>query len=768
MANYIGRRIVPRHDGIWDPSREYEELVIVLHEETGVSYLSRKPVPAGTEIYNTAYWSVCSQFSEQVRLAEENLNQTAKDVTEKMEAAEVRINEGLSATKKSVEESLSHTTDTLTKTVEAAREDLETGRAAMDQNTAVLNARMDTIASGTTEDTEVLDARVDSSGETHASLGDHLRSKAQKYYANGLPFSYVGPVNINTTDCQVEFPGNFIYLGANGNRLLTAPDPVPYNPEALLTYLCFDTVNRTLVTYDWSESPMEEDVVMFVVDCKAPIRSYGQFPFQVDGKRPFAAKTLTAEMLEDGSVQGAKLADGAVTTVKLEDAAVSAKKLAPDALMSHAFDLEVSPCVYFQGKYEVLEDGAYHYYLDEYEQGYSGGGIKVARASRFDKLYIQMDYCNEQRMQYYVTGSKLVNLGTIAGTGGEVQTVNLEIPSAKLEEAGYTDDFIQVMFTTNTTYDMTIAKVRAHYFNIDASYFGEDYSKLHTQTDTNTEQISLLSETASGLSEQVLGLREDTGSLQEKMEALSGQQALYMGKKILFLGDSITALGTSERGWVRYFNEIIQPSLSVNLAVSSARWCDYSDTVYDGNPVFSGPDQNHNNVMGNQVEKLLRGKDTTHPSYSQVDEYQEFDMILIACGTNDGLPSGEIEPSFTAENEVVAIEELDRTGFASAFRYSIEKLQGMYPDARIFICTPIQGYITTRSYTQTKQKGDYLKLLAGRMSLPVIDTFCCGICDIYEKKNANGRYLIDGLHPNAAGAKRMGLYNAAAVAAMYR
>ena len=111
--------------------------------------------------------------------------------------------------------------------LEANRLDLEAGRAAMDQNTTVLNARMDTIASGTTEDTEVLDARVDSSGETHASLGDHLRSKAQKYYANGLPFSYVGPININTTDCQVEFPGNFIYLGANGNRLLTAPTLCP-------------------------------------------------------------------------------------------------------------------------------------------------------------------------------------------------------------------------------------------------------------------------------------------------------------------------------------------------------------------------------------------------------------------------------------------------------------------------------------------------------------------------------------------------------------
>ena len=65
-------------------------------------------------------------------------------------------------------------------------------------------------------------------------------------------------------------------------------------------------------------------------------------------------------------------------------------------------------------------------------------------------------------------------------------------------------------------------------------------------------------------------------------------------------------------------------------------------------------------------------------------------------------------------------------------------------------------------------KEDYLKLLAGRMSLEVIDTFCCGICDIYEKKNANGRYLIDGLHPNAAGAKKIGVFNASAVIASYR
>lgn len=153
-------------------------------------------------------------------------------------------------------------------------------------------------------------------------------------------------------------------------------------------------------------------------------------------------------------------------------------------------------------------------------------------------------------------------------------------------------------------------------------------------------------------------LSKTISSVSTDMQVVLKQKSAFTGKKILFLGDSITALNTSERGWVRYFNEIIQPEKFVNLSVSSARWCDYEDSVYDGNPVFSGPDQNHNNVMGNQVEKLIRGKDKTSPHYKEVTAYADFDMILIACGTNDGVPSGDMEGSFTSENEMVAIEEL--------------------------------------------------------------------------------------------------------------
>ena len=84
-----------------------------------------------------------------------------------------------------------------------------------------------------------------------------------------------------------------------------------------------------------------------------------------------------------------------------------------------------------------LDEGAtIHHFLTEYESGYYGGGIKVPRAERFDKLYVEMDYCNDQLMHYYVVGSKLVNLGSIASTDGKPKRITLEIPSQKLEDAG--------------------------------------------------------------------------------------------------------------------------------------------------------------------------------------------------------------------------------------------------------------------------------------------------------------------------------------------
>lgn len=66
MPKYVGRRIVPKHGGIWDKTKEYEELIIVLCQETGVSYISKLPVPAGTEIFNEHYERLVDDLRERL------------------------------------------------------------------------------------------------------------------------------------------------------------------------------------------------------------------------------------------------------------------------------------------------------------------------------------------------------------------------------------------------------------------------------------------------------------------------------------------------------------------------------------------------------------------------------------------------------------------------------------------------------------------------------------------------------------------------------
>ena len=72
-------------------------------------------------------------------------------------------------------------------------------------------------------------------------------------------------------------------------------------------------------------------------------------------------------------------------------------------------------------------------------------------------------------------------------------------------------------------------------------------------------------------------------------------------KRILFMGDSITELGTRERGWVKYFNEILQPKIFVNTAVIGARLSNESDVRLNGEPAFCGDNTDYNqNVLLNQ------------------------------------------------------------------------------------------------------------------------------------------------------------------------
>ena len=113
MAEYVGRRIVPRHAGVWVIQKEYEELMVVLDAATGDSYISRLPVPAGTALSDENYWMLFSLYSAQIAEAEKHLEDTASEIREELAGTEKRIGEALSETESRIGESLTATENRL-------------------------------------------------------------------------------------------------------------------------------------------------------------------------------------------------------------------------------------------------------------------------------------------------------------------------------------------------------------------------------------------------------------------------------------------------------------------------------------------------------------------------------------------------------------------------------------------------------------------------------------------------------------------------------
>ncbi len=230
------------------------------------------------------------------------------------------------------------------------------------------------------------------------------------------------------------------------------------------------------------------------------------------------------------------------------------------------------------------------------------------------------------------------------------------------------------------------------------------------------------------------------------------------GKRVLFMGDSIMALYMENRGWPKYFCELLEPAHHACVAVPGAHWCDYENSVLDGNPVFN-PGDYSGNTMSNQMEKIKLQKAAGNPDFA------DFDVIIMAAGTNDDMPEcAEIcDAQFCRDGAYVPLDEVDRKTWGGAVRYVCESLYELYPNAYQFICTPVQAVDNIRPFRSILEKGRALKEIAARLSVRYIDTLYCGIYGRYEKWEENGRCLADGLHPNANGAKQMGFFNAMAV-----
>lgn len=80
IKKYIGARYAPQFMGAWDKASEYAALCVVYNNEQ--SYVSRKTVPANTEITNTEFWIKSADWNAQVTQYNQNVEQYKAEVLE--------------------------------------------------------------------------------------------------------------------------------------------------------------------------------------------------------------------------------------------------------------------------------------------------------------------------------------------------------------------------------------------------------------------------------------------------------------------------------------------------------------------------------------------------------------------------------------------------------------------------------------------------------------------------------------------------------------
>ena len=192
MAKYIGKRIVPKHCGVWDRTRSYEMDCIVYEQDTGDSYISRKEVPAGTALSQEEYWALCARFSEQMALLRSDVQADVKEMHDSLDETEKAVNQKTDNAVSEMTQKTNSAIETMTQTTNSAVQTMtqktQAAETLTNANKSELNTRMDSLETrlnanltAHTEPShdyaaELVDARVDEADYTHPSLGDAMRS----------------------------------------------------------------------------------------------------------------------------------------------------------------------------------------------------------------------------------------------------------------------------------------------------------------------------------------------------------------------------------------------------------------------------------------------------------------------------------------------------------------------------------------------------------------------------------------------------------------
>lgn len=138
------------------------------------------------------------------------------------------------------------------------------------------------------------------------------------------------------------------------------------------------------------------------------------------------------------------------------------------------------------------------------------------------------------------------------------------------------------------------------------------------------------------------------------------------------------------------------------------------------------------------------------------------DVFAFAMGTNDDIDClGDPEKALRGKS-LTDNPDINLFTEAGAMRWCIQTIAENFPDAQIFVLTPIQAADPKHNAKIEKQIAQVFTRVAGAMSVRLIDCFHnSGICEKFEVEGGEGRYLRDGLHPKENGQALEGSFAAA-------
>lgn len=234
-------------------------------------------------------------------------------------------------------------------------------------------------------------------------------------------------------------------------------------------------------------------------------------------------------------------------------------------------------------------------------------------------------------------------------------------------------------------------------------------------------------------------------------------------------GDSITA----GNQWSYHVFDKLGMRSHHNVAVGSAVW--YKRTIKCGDTTVTTQDYSDADFAGisggweptdDAAEMLMRANNCAvvhiQKFLAEVEsgEYPAPDIFAFAMGTNDDRDCfGDPEKALTGKS-LENNENIDLFTEAGAMRWCIQTISEHFPDCRIFVLLPLQT-ANPEHNEKTREQLNVMRRICEGLSVQIIDCYSnCGICEFYENIGAEGRYLIDGLHPKDNGRALQGAFAA--------